>query len=350
MGSAVPTGRRSSGDRRRSHPVSQTVPAYARRKPAPRNHWITSATPGRLMSSSTSARGLPFDIHRARGEWGGGILMVPGHGIAGMHAPPAARSPFRAGDGRRRRTSIPAANAQPAARAGECCAGHGALPAATSATCTRHGRLLASSSTRLCCAPDAIPLDRAAPRCAPASPLLPCHFSVGAATTSPWRHLAARPWASGCQDDGRGDRAEYLAVEARRCPALAGDFAATPARTPSALADQFDFCLTPSRRRTTNAHLNLLRHDGTMIHRRHAGQPVPLAAAPLSWMPPSGRLAIGGIRGAGYSNFTRRTRRRLRHRADPDHQINEAGNVIRGDVRYRFVIDCQAGRLSDRPP
>jgi uncharacterized zinc-type alcohol dehydrogenase-like protein len=119
-------------------------------------------------------------------------------------------------------------------------------------------------------------------------------------------------------------------------------------RTPDALAaipDRFDFILnTVSAAIDLNAYLPLLKRDATMVLVGAPDRPMPVAAFPLIMA--RRRLAgslIGGIR---------ETQEMLDFCADkgvePDIEvirmdaINEAyDRMVKGDVRYRFVVDMK---------
>jgi uncharacterized zinc-type alcohol dehydrogenase-like protein len=112
-----------------------------------------------------------------------------------------------------------------------------------------------------------------------------------------------------------------------------------------ALANRFDFILdTVSAPHDINAYLNLLRRDGTMV--MVGVPPQPLEVAAMSLITKRRRLAgsnIGGIR---------ETQEALDYCAEknissdveiiPMQRVNEAyDRTIKGDVRYRFVIDMK---------
>ena len=128
--------------------------------------------------------------------------------------------------------------------------------------------------------------------------------------------------------------------------ALGADgFAAT--REPATfrtLAGRFDFILdTVSAAHDYNAYLNLLKRDGTMILVGMPDQPVPLAAGAL--IMGRKRLVgslIGGIRETQEMlDFCATHNVASDIELIPAARINEAyERMIKGDVRYRFVIDC----------
>ena len=125
----------------------------------------------------------------------------------------------------------------------------------------------------------------------------------------------------------------------------ADDFGATgdPA-TFRKLRGAFDFILdTVSAAHDYNAYLGLLRRDGTMILVGMPDQPLPLAAGSLVM---GRRRLVGSLIGG-----IRETQEMLDFCAEhgvasdieliPIAQINAAyERMIKGDVRYRFVIDC----------
>jgi uncharacterized zinc-type alcohol dehydrogenase-like protein len=199
--------------------------------------------------------------------------------------------------------------------------------------------------------PEALPLDRAAP--------LLC---AGITTYSPLRHhgVKAGDRVAVVGLGGLGHMAVKLAramgaavtvlstSDSKRDDALAlgaQGFEATSDRSVfKRLAGSFDVVVdTASAAHDYNAYLGLLRVDGRMILLGIPDQPVPVAAAALIMRRRTltGSL-IGGIR---------ETQEMLdfcaEHGVMSDielidiDQINEAfERMIRGDVRYRFVIDC----------
>ncbi len=301
------------------------------------------------------------DIHQARGEWGGGIFpMVPGHEIVGhVSAVGTAVSSFAVGDAVGVGCFVDSCRRCAACRDGEeqyCSEGM----TATYNSFERDGRTptWGGYSTRIVVdeayvlrVPDAIPLDRAAP--------LLC---AGITTYSPLRRFGVQPGhrvavvgLGGLGHMGvklakaMGAKVTVLSTSpAKRDDALrlgADEFAATADKaTFKRLAGQFDFILdTVSAPHDYNAYLNLLERDGTMILVGLPDQPVPLAAAPLIM---GRRRLVGSLIGG-----IRETQEMLDFCAAhgvasdieriPVERINEAyERMIRGDVRYRFVIDC----------
>lgn len=199
--------------------------------------------------------------------------------------------------------------------------------------------------------PPGLALDRAAP--------LLC---AGITTYSPLRHFGVKPGhrVAVVGLGGLGHMAVKLAramgaevtvvstSPTKRNDALAlgaHDFGATTeAATFKRLANRFDLILDcVSAKHDYNAYLSLLALDGRMVLLGIPDEPVPLAAFSLirNRRQLEGSL-IGGIR---------ETQEMLDFCAEhgvasdieliPIQQINEAyERMIRGDVRYRFVVDC----------
>ena len=300
------------------------------------------------------------DIHQARDEWGGSIFpMVPGHEIVGRIA--------QVGDGVERFKPgavvgvgcfVDSCRVCPHCKAGEeqfCDQGM----TATYNSRERDGGAptYGGYSTRITVnqdyvlrIPDGIPLERAAP--------LLC---AGITTYSPLKHygLEAGDKVAVVGLGGLGHMAVKFAVamgaqvtvlstsENKRADALAlgaHEFAATrDTDTFARLAGSFDFIVdSVSAPHDYNAYLGLLKVDGTMILLGVPEQPSAVAAGALIMR--RRRLAgslIGGIR---------ETQEMLdfcaQHGIASDielidiAQINTAyERMLKGDVRYRFVID-----------
>jgi uncharacterized zinc-type alcohol dehydrogenase-like protein len=306
------------------------------------------------------------DIHQARDEWGGSIFpMVPGHEIVGTVARVgAAVTKWKVGD------TVGVGCFVDSCRQCEACTDGEEQFCANGMSATyngyeRNGLKLDKSrptyggySTRITVdenyvvqIPEGMPLDRAAP--------LLC---AGITTYSPLRRFGVKA------DDrvaivglgGLGHMGVKIAhamgahvtvlshSPGKREDALelgADDFLAT--KDPAvfqANAKRFDFILdTVSAPHDYNAYLNLLRRDGTMVL---VGVPdEPAALQPFSLIVGRRRLAgslIGGIA---------ETQEMLDFCAAHDiasdieliriDQINEAyERMIKGNVRYRFVIDA----------
>jgi uncharacterized zinc-type alcohol dehydrogenase-like protein len=301
------------------------------------------------------------DIHQARGEWGGGIFpMVPGHEIVGhVGAVGSAVTRFKVGDTVGVGCFVDSCRECASCHEGEeqYCV-NGMTATYNSLERTSRKPTYGGYSTRIIVdenyvmrVPAGIPLDRAAP--------LLC---AGITVYSPMRHYGVKAGdriavvgLGGLGHMGvkiaraMGAHVTVLSTSpSKREDALklgADDFAATgePA-TFRKLAGRFDFILdTVSAPHDYNAYLNLLKRDGCMILVGMPDQPVPLAAAPLIL---GRRRLVGSLIGG-----IRETQEMLDFCAEhgvasdieliPVAKINEAyERMIKGDVRYRFVIDC----------
>lgn len=305
------------------------------------------------------------DIHQARGEWGRSRFpMVPGHEIVGRVAQVgSAVDTFRVGDAVGVGCFVDSCRECAQCRAGEeqyCDQGMTGTYNSTergsgAPTYGGYSTRITVDAAYVLRIPESIPLDRAAP--------LLC---AGITTYSPLRHygLKAGDAVAVVGLGGLGHMAVKLAAamgarvtvfstsESKRDAALqlgAQAFAAT--RDPAVfktLARSFDFVVdTVSGEHDYNAYLNLLKVDGTMVLLGIPEQPAPVAAGAL--IAHRRRLAgsmIGGIR---------ETQEMLdfcaEHGVASDIEligidgINEAyERMLRGDVRYRFVIDIASLR------
>ena len=304
------------------------------------------------------------DIHQARDEWGGSIFpMVPGHEIVGVVAKVgSAVSRWNAGDVVGVGCFVDSCRHCEACRAGEeqfC----GEGMSVTYNGYERSGGKLDRSrptyggySTRITVdenyvlrIPAGIPLDRAAP--------LLC---AGITTYSPLRHFGveAGDKVAVVGLGGLGHMAVKIAKamgahvtvlshsESKRDDAKrlgADDFLVTKdAAVFTQHAGRFDFILdTISAQHDYNAYLGLLRRDGTMVL---VGVPDPTPVHAFSLIGGRKRLAgslIGGIRETQEMlDFCAAHGVASDIELIPIQQINQAyERMIKGDVRYRFVID-----------
>ncbi|HET9032123.1 MAG TPA: NAD(P)-dependent alcohol dehydrogenase [Dokdonella sp.] len=301
------------------------------------------------------------DIHQARAEWGGGIFpMVPGHEIVGeVGAVGSAVTKFKPGDRVGVGCFVDSCRECSACKEGEeqfCSSGmtatYNSLERGTQQpTYGGYSTRIVVNEDYVLRVPDSIPLDRAAP--------LLC---AGITTYSPLRHFGVkagdRVAVVGLGGLGHmgvkiahamGARVTVLSTSpSKRDDALklgADDFAATSDKaTFKKLAGQFDFILdTVAAAHDYNAYLGLLKRDGTMILVGMPDQPTPLSAGPLIM---GRRRLVGSLIGG-----IRETQEMLDFCAEHDvasdielisiDKINEAyERMIKGDVRYRFVIDC----------
>lgn len=299
------------------------------------------------------------DVHQARDEWGRSIFpMVPGHEIVGTIAKLGDKvTQWKAGDTVGIGCFVDSCRECEACRAGEqqfCEQG----ATFTYNSYERDGKTptYGGYSTRMVVnqdyvlrIPEGIPLERAAP--------LLC---AGITTYSPLRHFAAR---SGSRVGvvglgGLGHMAVKLAHAMgaqvtvlshspdKRQDALrlgADDFIATrDAEVFTKHARRFDFILdTVSAQHDYNAYLGLLRRDGTLVL---VGLPEPSSLSAGSLIMGRRRLAgslIGGIRETQEMlDFCAQHAVASDVEVIPIQQLNQAyDRLVRGDVRYRFVID-----------
>jgi uncharacterized zinc-type alcohol dehydrogenase-like protein len=302
------------------------------------------------------------DIHQARDEWGGSLFpMVPGHEIVGtVTRVGSAVTRFRTGDRVGVGCFVDSCRSCPACREGleQYC--EGGMVLTYSGRDSTGAMTQGGYSTQIVVDEQYVLRLPAALSPAGAAPLL----CAGITTYSPLRH-----WGVGKYHKlavvglgGLGHMAVKIAKalgtevtvlstsEHKRQDAIqlgAADFAVTsdPA-TFKKLARRFDFLIdTVSAAHDYNAYVNLLKTDGTMILVGAPERAVPLEAFPLILH--RRRIAgslIGGIR---------ETQEMLdfcaAHRIESDveviaiQQVNEAyERVIRGDVRFRFVIDLNS--------
>jgi uncharacterized zinc-type alcohol dehydrogenase-like protein len=124
----------------------------------------------------------------------------------------------------------------------------------------------------------------------------------------------------------------------------AAHFAATSnTDTFTALAGRFNFIIdTVSAPHDYNAYLGLLKVDGTMILVGAPDAPTPLGAFPLILRRRRlGGSLIGGIRETQEMlDFCAQHHVASDIEVIPIQQVNEAyERMLKGDVRYRFVID-----------
>ncbi len=300
------------------------------------------------------------DIHQARDEWGGSQFpMVPGHEIVGRVAQVGANvTRFKAGDAVGVGCFVDSCRECAQCKAGEeqyC--DQGMTGTYNSNERGSGAPTYGGYSTRITVdqdyvlrVPESIPLDRAAP--------LLC---AGITTYSPLRHYGVKPGDSVAVVGlgGLGHMAVKLAVamgarvtvlstsESKREAALAlgaHAFGATRDKaTFKQLARSFDFIVdTVSGEHDYNAYLALLKVDGTMILLGVPEQPAPVAAGSLIMQ----RRKLGGSLIGGIRETQEMLDFCAEHGVASDielidiAQINEAyERMIKGDVRYRFVID-----------
>lgn len=304
------------------------------------------------------------DIHQARDEWGGAIFpMVPGHEIVGRVARTgSAVTRFKVGDVVGVGCFVDSCRECAQCREGEeqyCEKGmvgtYNSRERDGSPTYGGYSTHITVDENYVLRVPESIPLERAAP--------LLC---AGITTYSPLRYYGVKAGdkLAVVGLGGLGHMAVKLAkamgVEvtvlstspSKRENALAlgaSHFAATSEEeTFKRLAGQFDFILdTVSAPHDYNAYLRLLKVGGTMILVGAPEAPSPVAAFSLI----SRRLKLGGSLIGGIRETQEMLDFCAQHgvAADveviPVQKINEAyERMLKGDVRYRFVIDIASLR------
>ncbi len=306
------------------------------------------------------------DIHQARNEWGGSLFpMVPGHEIVGTVARVGAGvKRFHSGDRVGVGCFVDSCRTCAACREGldQYCES-GALW--TYSAKDRAGRITQGGySTQIVVDENYVLRIPSALSPAGAAPLL----CAGITTYSPLRH-----WGIGRYHKlavvglgGLGHMAVKIAKalgtevtvlstsgskrhDAERLGAH--DFAVTSDPTTfSTRQRHFDFVLdTVSAPHDYNAYVNLLKTDGTMILVGAPDQPALLAPFPLILN--RRRIAgsvIGGIRETQEMlDFCAEHRIESDVEVIPIQQVNEAyERVVKGDVRFRFVIDLASLKQS----
>ncbi len=299
------------------------------------------------------------DIHQVRDEWGGSLFpMVPGHEIVGTIAGVGqAVKRFRVGERAGVGCFVDSCRTCTACREGleQYCEAGMLL---TYSCRDKQGQLTQGGySTRMVVDENYVLRIPAALSPAGAAPLL----CAGITTYSPLRH-----WGVGKYHKlavlglgGLGHMAVKIAKalgtdvtvlstsERKRNDAErlgAADFALTSQpETFKRLARHFDFILdTVSAQHDYNAYINLLKTDGTLILVGAPDKPTPLQPFPLILH--RRRIAgslIGGVRETqAMLDFCAENHIESEVEVIPIQQVNEAyERVLRGDVRFRFVID-----------
>ncbi|WP_041791594.1 NAD(P)-dependent alcohol dehydrogenase [Stigmatella aurantiaca] len=302
------------------------------------------------------------DIHQARDEWGGALFpMVPGHEIVGRVAQAGGSvSRYKVGDAVGVGCFVDSCREWSWCRKGEeqyCDRGMNS----TYNGRERNGQpTYGGYSTRITVdenyvlrIPESLPLDRAAP--------LLC---AGITTYSPLKSYGLKAGDSlaivGLGGLGHmgvklgkalGAEVTVLSTSPSKekdAKALgAAHFAATSNKdTFQKLARKFDFILdTVSAEHDYNAYLNLLKTDGTMILVGAPETPSKIGAFSLIGR----RLKLGGSMIGGIRETQEMLDFCAKHNVASDvevipiQKINEAyERMLKGDVRYRFVIDLNS--------
>jgi uncharacterized zinc-type alcohol dehydrogenase-like protein len=302
------------------------------------------------------------DIHQARDEWGGSVFpMVPGHEIVGrVTRVGTAVHRFKIGDYAGVGCFVDSCRVCVSCKEGleQYCEGHIVFTYNSTEkdekTPTYGGyssQVVVDENYTLKISPK-LPLANVAPLlCAGITTYSPLkHFKVdpgqrvGVIGLGGLGHMAIKLAAAMGAEVTVFSTSKTKGQDAYRLGAHDFVISTTP-KNLDALANRFDFILdTASAPHDLNVYLNLLRRDGAMVM---VGVPAkPLEVRAFSLIPKRRKIAgsmIGGIR---------ETQEMLDYCADrnitsdvetiPIRQVNEAyERVIRGDVRYRFVIDMK---------
>lgn len=302
------------------------------------------------------------DIHQARDEWGGSLFpMVPGHEIVGtVSRTGSAVSRFRTGDRVGVGCFVDSCRTCSACREGleQYCEGgmvltYSGRDATGAITQGGYSAQIVVDEQYVLRVPTALSPAGAAPLlCAGITTYSPLrHWGVGryhkvaVVGLGGLGHMAVKIGKALGTDVTVLSTSERKRTDAIRLGAV--DFALTsdPA-TFTKLARRFDFVLdTISAPHDYNAYVNLLKTDGTMILVGAPEKPMALEAFPLILH--RRRIAgslIGGIRETQEMlDFCASHGIESDVEVIPIQGVNEAyGRVLRGDVRFRFVIDLNS--------
>lgn len=300
------------------------------------------------------------DIHQARDEWGGSMFpIVSGHEIVGRVARVGSQvKRFKVGELAGVGCFVDSCRVCESCKEGleQYCAGHivwtynGTEKDEKTPTYGGYSSHIVVDAHYTLKIPPTLPLAKVAPLlCAGITTYSPLrHFKVGpdqrvgVVGLGGLGHMAIKLAAAMGAEVTVLSTSKTKAQDARRLGAH--DFVVS--RDPKnldALANRFDFILdTVSAPHDPNAYLNLLRRDGVMV--LVGAPPKPIEVQAFSLILKRRRLAgsvIGGLR---------ETQEMLDYCAEhniasdveviPIQQVNEAyERTVKGDVRYRFVID-----------
>jgi len=302
------------------------------------------------------------DIHQARNEWGNAAYpMVPGHEIAGRVVKVGAKvTKFKIGDAAGVGCFVDSCRKCANCRDGEeqYCDGPAAFTyngkEMDGKTMTFGGyssQITVDENYVLKIAPN-LPLEKVAPLlCAGITTYSPLrHFGVkegtrvGIVGMGGLGHMAVKLAAAMGANVTVFSTSKGKEADARRFGAK--DFVIT--RDPSVfekLAGQFDFLLdTAAALHDLTSYVSLLRRDGTMVLVGVPDKPAELHAFPL--IVKRRRLAgslIGGIRETQEMlDFCAEKSITADVEVIPVQKVNEAyERTVKGDVRYRFVLDLK---------
>ncbi len=307
------------------------------------------------------------DIHQARDEWGGSIFpMVPGHEIVGtVTAVGAGVKKVRQGEAVGVGCFVDSCRTCPACTQGvEQYCEPGMIP--TYNGLDKHGQPtyggyshhIVVNEQYVLNIPQSLPLKGVAPLlCAGITTYSPLRqwgvgkgHKLGVVGLGGLGHMAVKFGKTFGAEVTVFSRTDQKRTEAERLGAT--EFAATSQEgTFTRLAGRFDFIIdTVSGPHDYNAHLELLKTDGTYILVGAPSEPIALGAFQLIMR--RRRLVgslVGGIRETQEMlNFCGEHGITSDVEVIPIQQINEAyERVMRGDVRFRFVIDMAS--LTDTP-
>ena len=303
------------------------------------------------------------DVHQARDEWGGSLFpMVPGHEIVGrVEKIGASVKTFKVGQLVGVGCFVDSCRKCPQCKKGleQYCEGHlsftynGTESDGVTPTYGGYSTKIVVDQRYVVRIPKSLRPEEAAPLlCAGITTYSPLrHWRVGkthrlaVVGLGGLGHMAIKIGkALGAQVTvlSHSDRKQ---ADAKRLGAK--DFYATfKPETFTTLANRFDFIVdTVSAPHDLDAYLGLLKTDGTMILVGAPDKPAQLGAFPLILK--RRRLAgslIGGIKETQEMlDFCGRHSLGADVEVIPIQDINAAyGRLVRGDVRYRFVIDMQS--------
>lgn len=303
------------------------------------------------------------DLHQARDEWGGSLFpMVPGHEIVGtVTKVGAAVKAFKVGDLVGVGCFVDSCRECAQCRNGleQYCEGHLVLTYSSTEkdgktpTYGGYSTQIVVDENYIMRIPAGLAPERAAPLlCAGITTYSPLrHWSVGkghklaVVGLGGLGHMAVKFGAAFGAEVTVLSQSEKKRHDAKRLGAE--DFALTSdPETFSKLTRRFDFIIdTVSAPHDYNAYIELLKTDGTMMLVGAPEKPYPLNAFPLILRRRSlvGSL-IGGIRETQEMlEFCAKHGIAADIELIPIQQVNEAyERMLRGDVRYRFVIDLKS--------
>jgi uncharacterized zinc-type alcohol dehydrogenase-like protein len=303
------------------------------------------------------------DLHQARDEWGGSVFpMVPGHEIVGTVAQTGAKvTRFKTGDTVGVGCFVDSCRTCRSCKRGEeqYCETHvawtynGTEMDQKTPTYGGYSSQIVVDHRYVLRVPKTLPPDRAAPLlCAGITTYSPLrHWKVGRRDTlavvglGGLGHMAVKIGAALGAEVTVLSHSEKKRKDAKRLGAADFVVVSDPASLAS-LNRRFDVILdTVSAQHDINAYLETLKTDGTLILVGAPDKPFSLGAFPLVLR--RRRLAgslIGGIEETQEMlDFCAKHRIPADIETIPIQQVNEAyERMLRGDVRYRFVIDMQS--------